>query len=185
MNFNKHSHLKGKHAFLSPSKYHWINYTEDKLKETYLRSLAVERGTRLHEHAAESIDLGLRLAKNNKTINQYINDAIGFKMSPEVVLYYSDDCFGTADALSFRNNMLRIHDLKTGTIPAHMEQLMTYAALFCLEYKIKPSEIEIELRIYQNDQIECYRPTVEDILPICDKIISSDKIINKIKEMCI
>lgn len=103
-------------------------------------------------------------------------------MTPEQVLYYSDNCFGTADAISFRKGLLRIHDLKTGAIPAHMEQLMIYAALFCLEYDVKPSEIKMELRIYQNDEVLIHNPTAEDIVPIMDKIITFDKVISKIKE---
>ena len=94
----------------------------------------------------------------------------------------ADNCFGTADSISFKDNLLRIHDLKTGVTPAHMEQLEIYAALFCLEYKIKPADIDIELRIYQSDDILVFNPTVEDIVPIMDKIITSDKIISKIKE---
>lgn len=77
---------------------------------------------------------------------------------------------------------LRIHDLKTGVVPAHMEQLEIYAALFCLEYKVKPSEIEMELRLYQNNEILYHTPTAEDIVPIMDKIITFDKVIRKIKE---
>jgi hypothetical protein len=111
----------------------------------------------------------------------YVNDAIGYRMKPEQVLYYSDNCFGTADAISFRNNFLRIHDLKTGVTPAKMEQLLIYAALFCLEYRIKPSDIEIELRIYQNDDYIFANPTAEDIVPIMDKIITFDKLIDKLK----
>ena len=57
---------------------------------------------------------------------------------------------------------------------------MIYAALFCLEYKVKPGEIKFELRIYQFDDIMICNPTAEDILPIMDKIISFDKIINDI-----
>lgn len=109
----------------------------------------------------------------------YVNDAIGFKMKPEQVLYYSDNCFGTADAIIFRNNLLRIHDLKTGVTKAHMEQLEIYAALFCLEYKIKPGDIEMELRIYQNDEVLYHNPTAEDILPIMDKIVHWDDILSK------
>lgn len=110
-----------------------------------------------------------------------MNDAIGFKMQSELILYYSDNCFGTADAISFRNNLLRIHDLKTGQTPACMDQLLIYAALFCLEYGIKPSEIDIELRIYQYDTYEVYIPEVDDLVPIMDKIISFDKLLRKIK----
>ena len=102
-------------------------------------------------------------------------------MKPEQVLYYSDNCFGTADAIIFRNNLLRIHDLKTGVTRAHMEQLEIYAALFCLEYNKKPSDSDMELRIYQNNEIIVHNPTVEDILPIMDKIITFDKIIDKMK----
>mgnify|MGYP002541746111 CR=1 FL=1 len=138
MNFNKHSNLEGQHAFLGASKYHWINYSEDKVAEAYSKFLATQKGTVLHAFAAQCISLGQKLPKSQKTLNMYVNDAIGFKMTPEQVLYYSDNCFGTADAILFRNGLLRIHDLKTGQIPAHMEQLEIYAALFCLEYKVKP-----------------------------------------------
>lgn len=182
MNFNEHSKLKGCHAFLGASSYHWLNYTDEKLITTYTNLLAKERGTRLHEFAAEAIELGIKLPKSKKTLNMYVNDAIGFRMKPEQILYYSDYCFGTADAISFKNNFLRIHDLKTGVTPVKMEQLMIYAALFCLEYRKKPSAIEIELRIYQNDDYEYFNPTAEDIVPIMDKIVSFDELINKIRE---
>jgi hypothetical protein len=62
-----------------------------------------------------------------------------------------------------------------------MEQLEIYTALFCLEYKVKPVDIEIELRLYQSDEVLCAKPTFEEINPIMDKIITFDKIINKIK----
>lgn len=182
MNFLKHSNLEGQHAFLGASKYHWINYDENKVAESYSKFLATQRGTILHDYAAQSIRLGQKLPKSRKTLNMYVNDAIGYKMTPEQVLYYSDNCFGTADAICFRNNLLRIHDLKTGVIPAHMEQLEIYAALFCLEYKIKPGDIDMELRLYQSDEVLYHKPTVEDIAPIMDKIIAFDKIINRIKE---
>lgn len=181
MNFNKHFNLEGSHAFLGASKYHWINYTDDKLIESYTRFTAAQRGTELHDFAAQAIRLGQKLSRSKKTLNMYVNDAIGYKMTPEQVLYYSDNCFGTADAISFRNGLLRIHDLKTGVIPAHMEQLLVYSALFCLEYRIKPAEIDIELRIYQNDEVLVHNPEVDEIAPIIDKIITFDKLINRIK----
>ena len=181
MNFNKHSTLEGQHAFLGASKYHWINYTDEKLAETYSKFLAVQRGTVLHEFAAQCIRLGQKLPKSTKTLNMYVNDAIGFRMIPEQILYYSENCFGTADSISFRRNILRIHDYKSGVIPAHMEQLQIYAALFCLEYKVKPADINIELRLYQNEII-IDNPDQEIIVPIMDKIITFDKIINRIKE---
>ena len=182
MIFNKHSNLEGQHAFLGASKYHWVNYDEAKVAELYSKFLATQRGAVLHAFAADCISLGQKLPKSRKTLNMYVNDAIGFKMKPEQILYFSDNCFGTADAISFRNDFLRIHDLKTGLIPAHMEQLEIYAALFCLEYKIKPGNIEMELRLYQNNDILIANPTAEDIVPIMDKIISFDKVINKIKK---
>jgi hypothetical protein len=181
MNFNKHSNLEGQHAFLGASKYYWINYDETKVIEAYSKFIATQKGIELHEFAAQCIRLGQKLPKSKKTLNMYVNDAIGFKMTPEQPLFYSENCFGTADAISFRDKMLRIHDLKTGVIPAHMEQLEIYAALFCLEYKVNPADINIELRIYQSDQILYHNPTAEDIVPIMDKIITFDKLINKIK----
>ena len=181
MNFNKHLNLEGQHAFLGASKYHWINYSPEKVAESYSKFLATQKGTILHEFAEQCIRLGQKLPKSQKTLNMYVNDAIGFKMITEQTLFYSENCFGTADAISFRNGRLRIHDLKTGVTPAHMEQLLVYVALFCLEYKVKPSEIEIELRLYQNDQILYLEPTAEEIVPIMDKIITFDKVISKIK----
>ena len=183
MNFNQHFKLKGMHAFLSASKWHWLNYDEDKLRLAFSRSQAATMGTRIHDIASELISLGIKLPKSKKTLNMYVNDAIGFKMTPEQVLYYSDNCFGTADAISYREkeHKLRIFDLKTGTTPAHMEQLMIYAALFCLEYKIKPSTIDIELRLYQSDEVLIHEASGDEIVPIMDKIITFDKLIESYK----
>ena len=182
MNFNDHYAIDG-HAFLGASKYHWINYSEEKLVESYSNFLATLKGTRLHEFAAECIRLKQKLPKSKKTLNTYVNDAIGFKMTPEQVLFYSENCFGTADAISFRNKFLRIHDLKTGKNPANMKQLEIYDALFCLEYKANPEDIEHELRIYQNDEVLYSNPSAEIIRAIMNKIVNFDKIINKVKEM--
>lgn len=181
MNFNKHSLFEGQHAFLGASKYHWINYDDAKLIESYSNYMAVQRGTELHEFAATCIRLKQKLPKSQRTLNMYVNDAIGFGMSPEQVLFYSENCFGTTDAISFNKNFLRIHDYKSGVTPAKMEQLMIYAALFCLEYRVKPGEIGMELRLYQSDDILVANPTAEDIAPIMDKIITFDKLITKIK----
>ena len=182
MNFNKHLNLEGQHAFLGASKYHWINYDEGKIAEAYSKFLAAQKGTELHEFAAQCIRLGQKLPKSKKSLNMYVNDAIGYKMTPEQTLFYSENCFGTADAIGFRDGLLRIHDLKTGATLAKMEQLEIYAALFCLEYRMKPGEIAMELRLYQSDEVIVHEPTVEDIAPIIDKIITFDKIIAKIKE---
>ena len=180
MNFVKHSNLEGLHAVFSPSQSSWLRYDDEKALEVYANKKAAELGTRLHAWAKETIDLGIKQPRSNKTLYAYVNDAIGFKMSTEVVLYYSDRFFGTADSICFRNGMLRIHDLKTGKTTVHMEQLEVYAALFCLEYKIKPSDIDMELRIYQNDQILYHNPTAEDIVPIMDKIVHLNNLLEKI-----
>ena len=83
MNFIRHSDLEGCHAFLGASKYHWIRYDEEKLKSSYNNWLAVQRGTALHDFAAQCIRLEQRLPKSKKTLNSYVNDAIGYKMTPE------------------------------------------------------------------------------------------------------
>lgn len=179
MNFVKHLNLEGLHAPFSPSQPSWLRYDDEKALEVYANKKAAETGSRLHAWAKETIDLGLKQPRSKKTICAYVNDAIGFKMDTEVVLFYSERFFGTADAISFRNGFLRIHDLKTGEKPAKMEQLRIYAALFCLEYKIKPAEIDMELRLYQNDEILYDTPTAEDILPIMEKIVHLDKLLEK------
>ena len=138
-------------------------------------------GTKFHQWAKDTIDLGIKQPRSNKTLSSYVNDAIGFKMDTEVVLFYSERFFGTADSICFRNGVLRIHDLKTGKTKVHMEQLMIYAALFCLEYKVKPGDIEIELRIYQNDEILYHKPTADQIVPIMDHIVHLDKLAAKIE----
>lgn len=182
MDFIKHTKLEGCHAPFSASTPSWLRYNDDKAVDVYRNKKAATMGTKLHAWAKETIDLGIKQPRSKKTLYAYVNDAIGFKMSTEVVLYYSERFFGTADAISFRNNMLRIHDLKTGE-SGHMEQLMVYAALFCLEYKIKPGEIDIELRLYKNDEVVVHNPTAEDILPIMDKIIHLNKILESQEEV--
>ena len=107
--------------------------------------------------------------------------------SSPFTLVYSGNCFGTADSIEFYENkgLLRIHDLKTGITPASMHQLEVYAALFCAEYgkreNFKPSDIEMELRIYQNDEIVIANPDPNDISSIMNKIVAFDKEIRKIK----
>ena len=162
MNFNKHSELDEKHAILSPSKPYWLNYSQDQMVN-YLRSQrAAQEGTELHEIAASLIRKGLKLRGSTQTLTAYVNDAIGYGMTPEVALKYSDTCFGHADAVDFNHGVLRIHDLKTGSGPVHMEQLEIYAALFLLEYEralgVNPLNTKVNLRIYQNDDIQEYSP---------------------------
>lgn len=188
MNFNQHRNLSGLHAPFSASSSSWLRYDDDKAIEVYKNRKAAEMGTRLHAWAKETIDLGLKQSRSKKTLYAYVNDAIGFKMSTEVVLYYSERFFGTADAISFRRNsnnryILRIHDLKTGKIgdiEKHVEQLEVYAALFCLEYKYKPEDIDMELRVYKNDETWVHTPTPEDIYQIMNRIVELDKLLAKI-----
>ena len=181
MNFAKHYNLKDQHALLGASKFQWIRYNDEKIADLYFAMKAKEEGTRIHALASELIKLGIKLPDIKKTLNLFVNDAIGYKMESEQVLYFSMNCFGTADAICFRNNKLRIHDLKTGKTPTHFEQLEIYAALFCLEYDFKPSDIDIELRIYQSNDILVMEPETDDIVPIMDRIITADKIISKIQ----
>ncbi len=181
MIFNKHSEIEGQHAFLGASKYHWLGYDEKKLADVFIKSMAAQEGTALHEFAALCIKLGQKLPKNKQTLNMYVNDAIGYKMTPEQVLYYSENCFGTADAISFRHDFLRIHDYKSGITQAHMEQLYIYAALFCLEYGYDPSKIRIETRIYQSNEVLVSNPEPKTIIEIANKIVSFDKVIQRLK----
>jgi hypothetical protein len=183
MQFNRHTNLRGLHAPFGASKSSWLRYDDDKAMETYFNLKATEMGSRLHEWAKDTIDLGLKQPRSKKTIYAYVNDAIGYKMETEVILFYSERFFGTADAISFRNNTLRIHDLKTGKsgkIEDHMEQLEIYAALFCLEYGVRPGDIDIELRVYKNDEVLVHNPIAEDIAPIMDKIVHLNKLLEKI-----
>lgn len=183
MIFTPHLDLIDQHAFLSASKYHWLNYDEDKLVQSYLNSLAVQKGTELHALARDLIRLGVKLPKSKTTLHMYVNDAISYRLTPEQPLYFSRNCFGTADAISFddKTRFLRIHDLKTGVTPAHMEQLEIYAALFCLEYHKQPSQIGTELRIYQNNEVLIHSPKEDDLRSIMDTIISFDGKIEKIR----
>ncbi len=47
MIFNKHPQLVGKHAFLSPSSYSWLNYDDQKLEARFHTVMAARRGTDL------------------------------------------------------------------------------------------------------------------------------------------
>lgn len=183
MNFNNHSKLSGCHAFLSASQFHWIRYTDEKIVDRYNKQLAVKKGTELHDFASRCIKLGQKLPKSKKTLNAFVNDAIGYRMETEQVLFYSENCFGTADAISFneKERFLRIHDLKTGVNPAHFEQLLIYTAMFCLEYGCKPETIKVELRLYQNDEVLILEPDPKDIDVIMDTIVRFDKLIDKVK----
>lgn len=212
MQFNRHPNLEGRHAILSASSWRWINDDEESLIKRLCSQYAQTIGTLLHSIAYKHIKFRTKLNKYDKknvilellsegipdmvisnldfdsmfdNLMTYVNDGVGFKMEPEVVLSYSDNFFGTTDAIKFSEaeRFLRIHDYKSGTTPAHMEQLLIYAALFCLEYRIKPATIDTELRIYQNNEIIYHNPTVDEIVPIMDSIVTKDKFIDKMKEV--
>lgn len=175
--------VEGSHAFLSPSDYHWLRYNEDKVIEVYKNRLAAMRGTMIHDFAARCIKLRQKLPRTGQTLNMYVNDSIGFHMTPEQKLYYSPYCYGTADAIGFQDNILRIHDLKTGVSEASFDQLLIYAALFCLDYDIQPASLKkCEARIYQNDNVRTMLFETDDIVPVVDKIIFLSKLISELKE---
>lgn len=171
------------HAFLSPSQYHWINYSDEKLLAVYKAHIAAKRGSVLHAFARMCILLRQRLPRSTKTLNMYVNDAIGFNLSPERKLFYSKNCFGKADAIGFNRRYLRIHDLKTGVTKASFNQLNLYAAIFCLQYGHDPSTFEgIETRIYQNDSVMIDNPPASEIQRLMDIIKHFDELIEKYEE---
>lgn len=182
MIFTQHGSLSGLHAPFSASQSAWLRYDDEKALEVYKNKKAADMGTKLHDWAKRTIDLGIKQPRSKQTLYSYVNDAIGFGMSTEVVLMYSEHFFGTADAICFRNNQLRIHDLKTGKIPAHIEQLLIYAALFCLEYHKDPADIKMELRIYQNDEILYHKPEPQEVQEVINKIKHLDKLLSKADE---
>jgi hypothetical protein len=141
---------------------------------------AAAYGSAQHRDAQEQIDAG-RLSNYAGTLGMYINDAIRYRMTTEQVLYYSENCFGTTDAISFRYKTLRIFDLKTGVVKGSVHQLEVYTALFCLEYDMDPFDIKIELRIYQDDEVLVYDADPEDIMYIMEKIQEFDKQINQLR----
>lgn len=206
MQWNKHPEIKNKHAFLSPSKCTWIRKTDDELAEAWFNSFATDVGTITHAFAADCVlqrhgleegdwrHLEFELLRNQiphgafdlgfifPTVLNYVNDAIGYNMDPEIPLSYSDKCWGTADAIQFRRRKLRIHDLKTGTTPAKIDQLMIYAALFFLEYREKPEKASVELRIYQAGDILVCEPTAEEIREVMDQVIHANAFVQNLKE---
>ena len=210
MNWNTHSNLIGRHALFNPSGVTWLNYSLeeediDKIFQRYKGQYAATIGTCLHEYAEKRIRYRLRMYKSDKNsvlmelldkgipltvidldyvydnLMHYVNDAIGFRMDPEVVLFYSDNCYGTTDAIYFRNKELRIHDYKSGKTTPHIEQPLIYSALFCLEYGVKPRDITTNLRIYQADGVIETTPTSEEMEHAMKQIIALDKIVNNWK----
>lgn len=208
MIWNEHSILKDKHALLSPSGYYWLNDDEEKLANRISSLKAAEAGTIIHDLACRLIKHRIKINKNDRHLLQlalyeggippktiditsalynllnYVNDAIGFHMDPEITLFYSENIFGTADAISYKNNTLRIHDLKTGKIAAKMDQLLIYAGLFFLEYNkilnFDLSNLNVELRIYQNEEIIVHTPEIDEMAHYIDMIIEKNKMLQMI-----
>lgn len=210
MIWNEHSELRGKHATFAPSNPSFLNYSlepegEDIIFQRFASQYAAQIGTIVHDFAQERIYYNQKLFKTNKSdllirllkanippivINidflfnnliPYVNDAISFRMDPEVILKYSDDCFGTTDAVCYRDKELRIHDLKSGRSAVHMDQLLTYAALFFLEYKAAPETTDTILRIYQSGEFQEDHPEPERIRAAMNQIVELDKKVKKWK----
>lgn len=182
MRFNQHSQLQGKHAFLSASKGAWLNYDEEKFDHVFVANLAAQKGTELHDLAAKMVKLGVRLPDDGSTLSLYVNDCIGFRMKTEQPLFYSINCFGTADSIGFRNLVLQIFDLKTGKMITGDRQLKIYAALFCLEYGVRPHDIVFDLRIYQTNEIREVETDADEILHIMDRIKICDARLTELQE---
>ena len=181
MIWNRHLELEGRHAFLSPSNYHWTGYSEEKLITVFRNNQAKLLGTKLHEFAHDAICLKRMQYEDGTTLSMFVNDCIIDGLDSEVLLYFSDNAFGTDDGISFENGFLKIYDLKTGKTPASMKQLEVYAGLFCLEYHVNPTDIDIFLRIYQNDEIKEMEPDCSEIWDIMDRIIFFDNLLNQLR----
>jgi hypothetical protein len=165
-----------------------LEYDEDKLRRVFFQTQQARRGDELHAYAQRAIDLSIRQAENGTTLSTYINDAIGFRMEAEVPLYYSPECFGTADAAGIRMErgeyVLRISDLKTGTSPASIKQPLIYAGIFFHEYSelFRPEDVKVILRIYQNDQIEELIPDFSEILSVMSTIKTQAAMVAYLRE---
>lgn len=179
--FNEHEKLEGTHAPFGASNYHWINYTPDKLVKVVKNMSAARRGTELHDLAHRLIKHGIRLPDERKTLNLYVNSSIHYGLKSEQVLYYSDNFFGTADAIGLDDVILRISDLKTGVTPASIHQLEIYAAFWCLEYDVNPFDITFELRIFQNDDVQVFLGDPAAVNKIMTTIVEFDRIITLTK----
>jgi len=181
---NTHRNLEGLHARLSPSQHAWVNYDEDKFLRVLTSQEAAAKGDRLHELAMRLIRDGVKLPRTPKTLNMYVNDAIGYRMTPEQTLFYSPEFFGTADALKFTPSKrhLRVHDLKTGVTPAKVTQLECYCALFCLEYGFSPFDLDMEARIYQSDEVAVFEVDPDVVFRIMEKAKFFDLLIRQRRE---
>ncbi len=204
MIWKDYSKLKNTHAFCGASNYRWRNYDPEKLIQSKENSYATTIGTLLHDRAAHYISKPKKMIKSSKisiydyltidndipesaididrlfpNLMNYVNETIAFEMDPEITLYFSDNFYGTADAISWEDGLLRISDLKTGVTPASFMQLENYAVFFCLDYKIKPSQIKkLEFRIYQNNEVLFADPDPHILNPIIEQVIEFNKILS-------
>lgn len=182
-NWNDHWRLEGKHALLSPSGYHWLRYDKEKMQNVYLNNLRKEKGTRLHALASELIKLGVDPTNERQALIQFVLDAMGLGMESEQVLYYSDYVFGTADAIKYdeKAKTLLVFDLKTGTSKPSFDQLLIYAAIFCLEYGKAPEKMKFELRLYQGRGYKDCFPEPVDVRNTMNQIVEMDSVIQRMK----
>lgn len=209
MQWNNHKELEGKHAFMGASNYHWTNYDDRTFEARYYSQFSQTIGTVVHKIAHDCIVSRTKLNKHDihlieltlwqafipkdaydpgiilENLMAFVNDAIGFHMSSEILLFYNMFCFGTTDAIGYyeRERVLRIHDLKNGSTPADMRQLYIYAALFCLEYKVDPKKLNlIECRLYQNMEVLIDQPSGDTIREYMDKIENRSDLIKTFLE---
>lgn len=207
--FNKHKEYEGKHAFMGASNYHWLNYDDITFEDRYYSQFSQTIGTVIHQLAHDCIVNRIKLNKHDvhliemtlckafiprdaydpnyilENLIPFVNDAIGFHMYSEILLYYNPFCFGTADAIGYseRDKILRIHDYKNGINPANIKQTYIYAALFCLEYNVDPKKLNlIECRLYQNLEVLIDQPDAEIIRDIMDKIKHNTSLIHEFLE---
>lgn len=136
----------------------------------------------LHDFASQAIKKRIKLSNAKKALNLFVNDAIGYRMESEIPLFYSVNSFGTVDAISFKDGLLRIHDLKTGITKPSFKQLDIYAALFCLEYDVNPEDIRFEERLYQGNGFTVSEPDGSYIREVMNTIINCDAILEDIKQ---
>lgn len=184
MRFKRHNAIADMHAKLSPSKYHWVRYDDDKFDRWYMSQLASQRGVEEHEYAQRAIALGIRQAESTAALNRYINDSIRWKLTPEQIFFYSVHCFGTADAAGFNEarRIFRVSDYKSGRTATSMDQLKLYSGLFCLEYDWSPLEISIEMRIYQGKTPREELADPHEIMVLMDRIKTRSARIDEIRE---
>lgn len=213
MIWNRHYKLEGQHAgILGASRPTWALEEDEQFRQRVLSYYASTIGTLMHGIAKKYISHKFKMHKYDKSsvvldlldsgipdciidildfdsmfinLMTYINDCVSYGMDAEILLYYSDNCFGTTDAIGYfdRSKCLRVHDLKTGKTQAKIEQLLVYAALFCLEYKVKPEELnEIELRIYQLCEVLVHKPSSDEVRYFMNRIQQRDQDLNEFLE---